>query len=932
MQSSRRGTDRTYTRMFSRSSRPTPRTKHRRFLRVEPLEQRLVLSTYWVSPSGNNSNPGTQAKPWQTLQANVATLLPGDTMDVESGTYAGFIVGWDAAGQSQYGAIAGTAGNPITIQADPNATPGSVIINSRNNKTRVGIDLEPGCDYITIKGITVDGSSGLITSTINNGYGIKITGNYDQLIGNTVQNMIGACIAGIHDNGGNNAVIQGNTITGVQSGGDGNKGHGIYVADATGVQVIGNSIHDNAYIGIHINGDPNTVSNALIADNVIYNNGQNGINADGLQNSTIVNNLIYNYANYGICLYYGDSSGPSLNNIIVNNTIYSGTSTGTVGSIRILDASTGNTILNNILLDGSSIVYRIAADSTGGMVSNYNVVPSGAQVQSEDTGQNEPFSQWQSTTGQDKKSFSASAAQLFVNPSGNDYQELSSSPSIGSGTSTDAPVNDILGNSRPSTYGWDIGCYEYEGTTSITPTVTSESPAGNAANVAVSTAPTATFNEAVQSSTISFTLKNSSGTTVSGSATYNSTTNVATFTPASALAYNTTYTATISGAKSTSGVAMSAPFSWSFTTDAAPPSVTSETPAAGATNVAVSTAPTATFNETVQSSTISFTLKNSSGTTVSGSATYNSTTNVATFTPASALAYNTTYTATISGAKDSVGDPMSSAVSWSFTTAPAAPAFSTISIWPSTAKPTTVTDSDTGSVEIGVKFYSDVSGFITGLRFYKGITNTGTHVADLWTSSGTLLATATFTSETGSGWQQVNFTSPVAITAGTTYVASYHTNVGHYADDQNYFASQYNSGSLHVPVNGGVYAYGGAGSFPTQVWNASNYWVDIVLSPGGSPSAQPALSGGPSAAPMGAALSSAPSSLAVTGIAPLPQGAVTVSSRSTSASAPTYAQGQPLLLSQLMDGVVGRTSARGQSIMVKPISRRFMSLGESGTA
>ena len=50
------------------------------------------------------------------------------------------------------------------------------------------------------------------------------------------------------------------------------------------------------------------------------------------------------------------------------------------------------------------------------------------------------------------------------------------------------------------------------------------------------------------------------------------------------------------------------------------------------------------------------------------------------------------------------------------------------------------------------------------------------------------------------------------------------------------FASQYNSGSLHVLADGGVYAYGAAGSFPTQVWNASNYWVDIVLSPSGSPS------------------------------------------------------------------------------------------------
>ena len=78
---------------------------------------------------------------------------------------------------------------------------------------------------------------------------------------------------------------------------------------------------------------------------------------------------------------------------------------------------------------------------------------------------------------------------------------------------------------------------------------------------------------------------------------------------------------------------------------------------------------------------------------------------------------------------------------------------------------------------------------ITGIRFYKGSANTGTHVGDLWSSSGTLLATATFTNETASGWQQVNFSSPVSITAGTTYIASYHTNTGHYADTPYYFAT-----------------------------------------------------------------------------------------------------------------------------------------------
>ena len=108
-------------------------------------------------------------------------------------------------------------------------------------------------------------------------------------------------------------------------------------------------------------------------------------------------------------------------------------------------------------------------------------------------------------------------------------------------------------------------------------------------------------------------------------------------------------------------------------------------------------------------------------------------------------------------------------------------------IWPSSATP--INPNDPGpdsSVELGVKFQADFDGTITGIRFYKLTANTGTHVGNLWSSSGALLASATFTSESGSGWQEVDFTSPVAITANTVYVASYHTDVGHYALDSQY--------------------------------------------------------------------------------------------------------------------------------------------------
>ena len=162
-------------------------------------------------------------------------------------------------------------------------------------------------------------------------------------------------------------------------------------------------------------------------------------------------------------------------------------------------------------------------------------------------------------------------------------------------------------------------------------------------------------------------------------------------------------------------------------------------------------------------------------------------------------------------------------------------------IWPSSAVPGTVDGGPDSPVELGVKFRSDVAGTITGIRFYKAITNTGTHVGNLWSSTGSLLASGTFSGETASGWQQLNFTTPVAITANTVYVASYHANTGHYSINLNYFSSAgVDNAPLHALANGvsggnGVYAYGTSSAFPNSTWNSSNYWVDVVFQAGPAP-------------------------------------------------------------------------------------------------
>ncbi|RWY74304.1 DUF4082 domain-containing protein [Rhizobium leguminosarum] len=151
------------------------------------------------------------------------------------------------------------------------------------------------------------------------------------------------------------------------------------------------------------------------------------------------------------------------------------------------------------------------------------------------------------------------------------------------------------------------------------------------------------------------------------------------------------------------------------------------------------------------------------------------------------------------------------------------------------ATPAVVNTDDTSAVELGVKFQTSVAGTVTGIRFYKGSQDTGTHTGSLWSSTGTRLATLTFTNETASGWQIAYFTSPVALTAGQTYTASYHTNTGHYSTTADYFISNVTSGPLTAPASGnGVYTYGSASLFPTGTFQSTNYWVDVMFSTSGS--------------------------------------------------------------------------------------------------
>jgi hypothetical protein len=195
------------------------------------------------------------------------------------------------------------------------------------------------------------------------------------------------------------------------------------------------------------------------------------------------------------------------------------------------------------------------------------------------------------------------------------------------------------------------------------------------------------------------------------------------------------------------------------------------------------------------------------------------------------LTAGTTYTFTVTASNTAGSGPASE---HSNAVTPTAPTPSDTIF--GSATPATIDSGDGSSVELGVKFTSEVAGAITGVRYYKASTNTGTHTGSLWSSTGTLLASATFTGETASGWQQVNFSSPVAITPNTTYIAAYLAPNGHYSDTPAGFTSGVSNPPLTALANSispdGVYAYTAASTFPNNSYNSTNYWVDVDFEPG----------------------------------------------------------------------------------------------------
>ncbi len=287
--------------------------------------------------------------------------------------------------------------------------------------------------------------------------------------------------------------------------------------------------------------------------------------------------------------------------------------------------------------------------------------------------------------------------------------------------------------------------------------------------------------------------------------------------------------------------AVSGTYVATYGTDSTAPTVTAALPASGATAVATTTAVNVTFSEAMSAASVggaSLDLRDSTNTLVAATVTYDAGSRSATLTPAAPLNGTATYTVTVHGGaadprvKDAAGNALAANWTGSFTTAAATAC--PCDVFGAAAVPANPSINDQNAVELGVRFTADVSGAVSAVRFYKGTSNTGTHVGHLWGNDGTLLGSVTFSGETASGWQQANFATPISIAANTPYVVSYYAPKGNYAANSAYFANAgVDNSPLHLLKDGvsggnGIYVYG-SDAFPSSTYNSTNYWVEPVF-------------------------------------------------------------------------------------------------------
>ena len=368
----------------------------------------LYATTYYVSLTGSDGNPGTQDQPLQTIARGLAVLSAGDTLYLKAGTYVERIdsrfvriptgTSWAdapviAAAPGETVILRPGAGNEVLNLVEPHVNYvvfDNLIIDAIGHK--FGISISKGAHHIRIKNCEVKNAthSGILT-----GYGSGVVAPNSQYL------EFLACK--VHHNG---------SVA--------NLDHGLYIGGSNNL-VEGCEIYNNAAWGIHLyTGDESKpVRDNVIRKNYIHDNDQGGRGRGGILISSGPNNQVYNniIANNtsGMQIAYANA----IDNLVYNNTLYGHSAVG----IAIFNTASATQIKNNILFQNNTTIN----DRGRRTILANNLT-------------NDPG---------------------FVNALSGNFSIQRGSAAIDAGETLSVVNDDYVGTKRPIGSGYDIGALEY---------------------------------------------------------------------------------------------------------------------------------------------------------------------------------------------------------------------------------------------------------------------------------------------------------------------------------------------------------------------------------------------------------------------------------------------------------------------------------------
>jgi hypothetical protein len=395
--------------------------------------------TFYVAPSpaGSDTNAGTEAAPFATIQKAADVAFAGDTVVVMPGTYAG----------AQF-TTSGTAEAPIVVRGMEGAV---VASPGPRNSNFSGLWIF-GAAHIVIENFevhSVDGCGIIASASVppeEAPAGIVIRDNYVHDTG----------FGGICVNTSSGAQVLDNEIENVA---------GLAAVSAAGASdnllISGNVIHGNALGGIQLTDSPTSAVETqlvTVAENTLYENGAGGfaaVSLRGVKNSLVANNLLYGNLGRGIELVAQESGNGSLANRVFNNTVVQAAEGG--APLAVLGASFNNSAFNNILVPPASVgSVEVDSASRAGLQVDFNAVFGPMLVD----GGLIPLASWQAL-GYDTSSIAASPGAIFVDAAGGNYDLKADSTAIDKGRFVTGVTVDIRGVPRPQGAAYDIGAYEY---------------------------------------------------------------------------------------------------------------------------------------------------------------------------------------------------------------------------------------------------------------------------------------------------------------------------------------------------------------------------------------------------------------------------------------------------------------------------------------